>query len=383
MKILYTATVSSMVNSFLVPHIQLLTLQGNTVDIACNVDEAINPELTRSGCIVHDIEFQRSPLKKENIKAFRKIKKLVMEENYELIHAHTPVASFLTRFACRNMPWISTLYTVHGYHFFKRSPLKNWLLYYPVERLVSRWTDGLITMNEEDYISARRMTLRKDGAVYKVNGVGVDMDRFTAQTRQQRNSLRKIYNYKEEDFILVYAAELSYRKHQDVLIEAVHLLKTKISDIKLILAGEGDMEDSYKRQAVNLNVENNIEFLGHRDDISNLMMIADAAVSSSRQEGLPVNVMEAMATGLPLVVTDCRGNRDLVKNGENGFVIENHNVNQFADAIHTLYESRNLSAQYGQHSRKIMEVYSLEKVIKQMDDIYSDYITKENQKKRG
>ncbi len=374
MKILFVTTISNTINAFLTPHIKMLIEQGHEVDIACNIESEINSELLYFGCRVHCIEFARSPLNKSNYKAYKKIKKLVLSEGYELIHTHTPVASFLTRLACRNIPDVLILYTAHGFHFYKGAPIKNWIVYYTLEKLAARWTDGLLTMNEEDYKAAKKLRLRKANAVYKVNGVGVDLQKFIPQTPEKKKELRKEYGFKVDDFILIYAAELNYNKHQDLLIQAINVVRNRIPRIKLLLAGRGSYSNQYQQLVKKLNLEENIHFLGYRNDIANLLHIADLAVSSSRREGLPVNVMEAMATGLPLVVTACRGNRDLVEDGVNGYMVGIDDVLGFAKAVEKLYVLEEIRKRFGEKSQNLIKQYSLDQVLEEMKEIYDVYL---------
>lgn len=373
LRILYIATISDTINSFLIPHIKLLVEQGNEVGVAFNPIQEINPELIQLGCTIYHVHFQRDPLKKENLAAYKKIKQIVLEDKYELIHVHTPVASFLTRLACRNMPEVKILYTAHGFHFFKGASKMSWILYLPFEKMAAKWTDGLITMNNEDYILAKKLKLRKSNAIYKVHGVGINLNYFVPQTLEEKSKLRKEYHYNLNDFIIIYVGELSDRKHQSLLIEAVSILRKKIPNIKLLLVGDGVLKNNYKTMVNNLNLDENVEILGYREDVSNLMIISDLAVSTSRREGLPVNVMEAMATGLPLIVTNCRGNRDLIKNGVNGIVIKNDEVKECADAIEKLYTSKELRSEYGEKNKILIQAYSIENVIGEMREIYSYY----------
>lgn len=371
MKILFVTTISDTVNAFLVPHIKWLIEQGNEVGVAFNTIQEVNPELIELGCMVHQIDFQRNPVGKENLSAYKKIKYTILQEGYEFIHVHTPVASFLTRFACRNMKNVKVLYTAHGFHFFKGAPKKNWAIYYTLEKIVARWTDGVVTMNDEDYHVAKKFKLRKNDSIYKIHGIGLDLNKFIPQTPEKKVQLRKEYGFDDRDFILIYVGELSYRKNQDLLIEAVSLIKEEIPQIKLLLVGSGDRLTEYKELVKKLDVEKNVEFLGYRKDVSHLMTISDVAISSSRQEGLPVNVMEAMATGLPLIVTDCRGNRDLVYSGENGFVVGVDDAKACANRIIKLYKSNELRVEFAKKSRELIERYSLDHVISEMKEIYA------------
>ena len=373
MKVLYVTTISRTVNAFLVPHIQALLDQGHTVDIACNIVSPIEEQLLERGCKIFNIEFQRSPLTKKNYMAYKQLKKLIQEGEFDLVHTHTPVASLLTRLACRNISNVKVLYTAHGFHFFKGAPLKNFLIYYTLEQISAKYTDAIITINQEDYVLANKFKLKKTNSVFKTHGVGIDLNKFSSRDANEKINLRKEYGYKSNDFILFYAAEMNSNKHQDLLIDVVHLLKNKIPNIKLLLAGKGALKEKYEDQAKKLGIQDNVQFLGFRKDIFQLLKISDIAVASSRREGLPVNVMEAMATGLPLVVTDCRGHRDLVKNNENGYSLKINDVEGFANAILRLYKSEELRQTFGNKSLEMVKDYSLETVLKEMELIYSKF----------
>jgi len=374
MKILFVTTISGTVNAFLIPHIKMLLAQGNEVGAAFNSMQDKNSELIQLGIKIHDVPFQRNPLHKDNLKARRKIKEIILKEGYKLIHVHTPVASFVTRLACRRMSDVTMLYTAHGFHFYQGASRKNWLIFYTLEKMAARWTDGIITMNQEDFNAAAKLKLRRKNTVFNVHGVGLNLYKFTAQTSERKDKLRKQYHYSPQDFIIIYVGELSYRKHQDLLIETIHKLKGKIARVKLLLVGDGELSQPFKELAQKLSLENEIEFLGYRKDVDRLMAISDLAVSTSRQEGLPVNVMEAMATALPVVVTDCRGNRDLVSNGVNGLVIGINDAEQCANAIEKLYHNKELRNKFSAKNRELIREYSLENVLNEMDLIYSAFI---------
>lgn len=369
MRILYVTTISNTVNAFLVPHIRMLINYGHQVDVAFNLVQEVHPELVRLGCKVHNVKFQRSVFKRENIAAYKEIKKIVREEKYDLVHTHTPIASFLTRLACKNIPGLKIFYTAHGFHFFQGSPLKNWLLYYSAEKISANWTDVLVTMNEEDYKNAKRI-MNKKGEVYKVNGVGIDLNKFYPQTKESKNKLRMEYGYTSDDFILIYVGELSYRKNQESLIKSVNQLVQKIPNLKVLLVGDGPLKESYKNLVINLGVQNHIEFLGYRKDVDKLMLLSDIAVSTSRQEGLPVNVMEAMATGLPLVASNCRGNIDLVKEEKNGIIVDINDINSLSTAIYKLYESRLIREKFSTESLKMIKNFEVNRVVSDMEKIY-------------
>lgn len=369
MKILYVTTISNTVNAFLISHIRMLIERNHKVDVAFCVERNVDPEIIKMGCKIHNLQFQRNPLSIKNFDAYMKLKKLIKEENYELIHTHTPVASACVRLACRGLKSVKVFYTAHGFHFYKGSPLKNWLIYYPIEKWLSRYTDCLITINREDYNTAIDHKFRA-GRIELVNGVGIDLTKFKPQDKNTKEKLRKEYGFSNQDFILVYVGELSYRKHQDLLISVMQQLKNTVPNIKLLLVGDGPFYDQYKKQIVDAGIVDNVKLLGYKKDIPNLMALSDLAVSSSRQEGLPVNIMEAMAVGLPLVVTDCRGNRDLVKNNENGFVVPLDDVDFFVEAIVRIYNSDFLKKSFRSKNLDLINDYSQILIADKLRDVY-------------
>jgi len=369
-KILFTATVDSHIKHFHLPYLKWFKEQGFEVHVASRGESKIP-----FADVKYEIPFERSPFKFSNIKAYKQLKEIIEKNDYLLIHCHTPVGGVLTRLAARKARKSGTkvIYTAHGFHFYKGAPLKNWLIYYPIEKWLARCTDCLITINDEDYECAVRKKF-KAGSIKKVNGVGIDLNKFKPQTPEKKKELRKQYGYDENDFILIYVAEMSYRKHQDLLINVVNVLKNKISDIKLLLVGEGSLMEQYKNQVQKLHLEEYIHFLGYRKDVPDLMTIADVAVSSSRQEGLPVNVMEAMATGLPLVVTDCRGNRDLVQDGENGFVVGIDDAEGMAERMEYIYNNGEMKEKARKYNLNSIRNYSLDTIEKQIACIYNEML---------
>jgi glycosyltransferase EpsD len=376
LNILYVSTISGTINLFLVPHITRLMDQGHTVSVACRVEDPIHPELLARGVKVYPIAFQRSPFDKRNLEAYRELNRVLDEEVwFDWVHTHTPVASALVRLACRDRQDVRVLYTAHGFHFFKGAARKNWLTYYPVEKALSRYTDVLITMNSEDYACAADKF--SAGRVVNVHGVGVDLSRFTLQAESEKERLRREYGFAPDDFILVYAAALNNRKHQTILIEAMAELVKVVPKAKLLLIGKGPNEVGYSALVKLLKLEGQVYLMGYRKDVPQLMQLADVAVSSSNQEGLPVNVMEAMAIGLPLIVSACRGNRDLVEDGRNGFLIKQDDPAMYAEKLVMLYFDDKLRESMKRESAAMIQDYAVENVLREMDEIYSELLRRE------
>lgn len=367
-KVLFTATVDSHILQFHIPYLKFFKEQGYEVHVATNGNEKI------PFCDVkHKIHFERSPFKINNLKAIKQLRKIIEQEKFEIIHCHTPVGSVTTRIAAkkaRRKYNTKVIYTAHGFHFFKGAPIINWVLFYPIEKWLSKYTDCLITINQEDYELAKK-NFKKCKQIELVNGVGIDESKFNFEmSDKEKHDLREKLGLKEEDFVIIYVAELSKRKNQGMLIEAVkELIEDGKSNIKVILPGIDSMNGYYQEMTNKLGITSNIKFLGYRKDIPKLLKISDLYVSTAKQEGLPVNVMEAIYAELPIIVTNCRGNRDLVKENMNGYVI--NNLEQLIGKIKKAYA--------GEFNYKPIDIkYLYERnIIKRMAQIYSS-VSKKN-----
>lgn len=330
MKFLYVTTISGTM-SFFIEHIKMLYNEGHSVEIACaKGTKPLDSVYTQLGCKVHDIPFSRFPFSKDNLKAYKILKQLVETEHYDIVHTHTPNASMIARLACRKVRKQGTrvFYTAHGFHFFKGAPLKNWLMYYPVEKFCARFTDVLITINKEDYeLAQKKMHAKK---VCYVPGVGIDLDRIRS-VQADRNEMRKSMGVPEDCVLLTSVGELIKRKNHQVVIKAIARLNNP--KIHYVIAGQGNLLSRLMKISESLRLEHQIHFLGYRKDVYQIYKASDVAVLPSLQEGLPVALMEAMACGLPVVCSNIRGNVDLIENDKGGFLCECFNADAFAEGI--------------------------------------------------
>ena len=358
-KVLFTATVDSHILQFHLPYLKWFKEQGYEVHVATNGDEKI------PYCDVkHKITFERSPLKINNIKAIFKLKKIIEKEKFQIIHTHTPMGSVVTRLAAKNARKkykTRVIYTAHGFHFFKGAPLINWIVFYPIEKYLSKYTDCLITINEEDYNLAKAKFKAKK--IELVNGVGVDENKFDFKmSDEEKHELRQNLGLKDNDFVIIYVAELSKRKNQGMLIKTVKKLIDEGKDnIKVILPGIDSRNGYYQEMTKKLEIEKNIKFLGYRKDIPKLLKISNLYVSTAKQEGLPVNIIEAMFSGLPIIATDCRGNRDVAEK-----VVNIDNINELYESI-----KKYINSEEKYTSSEITNKYKLKNIIKEMVKIYN------------
>lgn len=363
-KVLFTSHTANFVK-FNRPFMRMLKARGYEVHYASAGEEHV-PDCD----VHHTIPFERSPLKLDNLKAYRRLKRIIDQERFELIHTHTPMGSVVTRLAARDARKRGTrvIYTAHGFHFFKGAPLANWLIYYPIEKVMARFTDTLVTINHEDYVRA----LAKFATDTRyVAGVGIESEKFDVpMTEKEKRELRKSIGVADDDFVLLYIAELNHNKNQAMLLRAIAQIKSSTPNLRLLLAGFDSLNGATQQLAKELGIEKNVIFLGYRRDIPYLIQLADVAVSASRREGLPVNIMEAMYVGLPVVATACRGNSDLTSDGKNGFLVAQDDNEAAAFAIAKLYGDEDLRKQFGAASRKLVKPYMMESVMREMVEIY-------------
>ena len=366
-KVLFSATVDSHILHFHLPYLKWFKENGYEVHVATNGDQEI-PYCDKK----IKISFERSPFKLNNLKAIKQLMKVIMEEKYDIIHTHTPMGSVVTRLAAkkaRKKYGVRVIYTAHGLHFYKGAPLKNWLLFYPVEKYLSRYTDTIILINKEDYDLAKRKFKSKN--IEYVPGVGIDEEKFNFKmTKKEKHDLRESLGLKDDDFVMIYPAELNGNKNQLLLINVMETLAKEYSYIKLLLPGIDSCSGYYQRLVKEKKLDNNIKFLGFRTDIPKLLKMSDLAVSSSKREGLPVNIMEAMCVGLPIVASDCRGNRDLIHDDKNGYIVSLNNVNGFHDAIVDVL-NKSTKVDYISNSKEIIRPYTLKNVFENMKKIYN------------
>lgn len=367
-KVLFTATVDSHILQFHLPFLKLFKEKGYEVHVATNGNEEI-PYCD----IKHVIPFERSPFKLNNLKAIKQLKKICNEEKFDIIHTHTPMGSVVTRLAARQARkkyHTRVIYTAHGLHFFKGAPLINWLLFYPVEKYLSKYTDTLILINMEDYERCKKH-FKKCKDIQYVPGVGIDEDKFNFEmSKEEKSELRKLFGLNDDDFVMIYPAEISVRKRHIWLVNTLSKLMKDNSNIHLLLPGKDSLNGECHQLVKELGLDKQIHFLGYRKDIPKLLKISNLALSSANQEGLPVNIMEAMYIGLPIVASNCRGNRDLVQDKIDGYLVELDDNTRFVESVYKIYSQSDESKVFCKKSKEIIRDYLLDKIMINMRRIY-------------
>ena len=371
-KVLLVATVVKIhVNVFHIPCLKMFQEQGWETWV-CSRNDYDNPK----ECVIPycdhyvDIPFERNPLKPGNVKAYKMLRKIIEKEQFDLIYCHTPVGAMLARLAgiSARKKGTKVIYMAHGFHFYNGAPLLNWMIYYPAEKFLSRFTDGLITINQEDYRRAQKFHA---GKTILIPGVGIDLDKFQKK-EPTRQEIRNKLGIPDGKIILMSVGELTKRKNHMVVIDA--LARLKEYDILYVICGDGPMKARLRAKAEEPGVRDRVKLLGFRKDIAELHKAADIFVFPSLQEGLPVAVMEAMASGLPIVASKIRGNEDLISNNQGGYLVNPTDSEQVAKAIEKMIQNPKKREKMEERNLEIITKYGQETVLQKMDEFFDEIV---------
>lgn len=366
-KILFVASITRHILAFHIPYLKMFSDAGYEVHVATKGEEEI------PYCDEHfEIEFERSPFKFSNVKAYRELKKIIDEGDYDIIECNTPVASVLTRLAAKNIKKQNKariIYIAHGFHFYKGASFINWLTFYPVEKYLSKYTDDLITINEEDFeLAKRKMKAKK---IHHIHGIGVDEEKFAKEVSDdERSEMREKLKLHDNDFVLFFAGELNKNKNQIMLIEAMKDLIKENPRIKLLLAGDGILKEYYENKIKEYKLENNVNLLGYRNDVPQILKAVDLYVSASKREGLPLNILEAKCSKLPIIVTNARGQKELIQDGKDGYIVNINDVASLKEKIKEIYENETIREKFKEYGYKNVKKYTSKNVEEELRKIY-------------
>ena len=372
-KVLIITAISGFLPQFEKNNVKLLRKAGCEIHYASNFKNPIyafnEEDLKAQGIRLHQIDVAKSPFKfGTNLRAVRQLLRIIRENDIEIIHCHNPMGGVAGRVAAglsKKKPYV--IYTAHGFHFYHGAPKKNWLLFYPVEWLLARMTDILVTINREDYERAKRLPLKAGGAVFQIHSVGVDKERFFPKKEINEEKRRELH-VPADAFHIVTAAELNKNKNQKVIIDAISTLPQE--DIYYSICGKGQGETFLRKLVKEKGLENRIRFLGFRTDMQEILQTADCFAFPSYREGLGVAAVEALLCNVVLVASDNRGTREYAVKGKNAFVCKADSIPEFAQAIGTLYKDKELRAKMSRNGRTSAMEFTVGEVEKTMKKVY-------------
>lgn len=370
MKVLLTATVQSHICQFHKPLVEVLHEHGYEVHVAARDNLAEKNGLKLDFVDkVYNVSFARSPKNKDNITAYKQIKKIINEEQYDIIHCNTPMGGIVTRLAARKARKNGTkvIYTAHGFHFYKGAPKKNWIVFYPIEKMFARWTDVLITIVGEDYkIAADKFHCK----VEHIHGVGVDEERYSPVSAEEQRKLRSELGFTAEQKLILCVGELLPNKNQKMAIHAMRNVVKNFPDAKLLLAGNGPEKERLEAEIEACGLQNNVQLLGYCTCLEKYQRIADLLVACSHREGLPLNVIEAMFTENPIVASVNRGHRELVQDGKNGYLVDD--AEAMGQKMIALLSDNQKKEEMGEVGRRAAMDYGFSNVKRELEEIYAN-----------
>lgn len=372
-KVLFVATVvKTHINVFHLPYLEMLKNKGFKTYVCAKNDFENKEECIIPYCDeYYDVPFERSPFNFKNIQAYKELKKIIKKEKFDIIHCHTPVASILTRLCAIKSRRYGTkvIYTAHGFHFFKGAPLINWLMYYPIEKICSYFTDVLITINKEDYnLAINKMKAKK---LYYVPGVGFDTYKYS-NVKVDKVEKRKELGITENEIIVLSVGELNKNKNHEVIIKAIAKIDGK--NIHYFIAGKGELKDYLSNLSIKLGIENRVHLLGFRKDIAELCEVADIFCFPSKREGLGLSALEAMACGLPILTSNIHGINDYSIEGVTGFKCDATKVNCFKYNIERIIINKELASKMKETNKLQVKKYDLANVKNEMERIYGEIL---------
>lgn len=365
-KMLFISNITNRITNFSLPSIIVSQSLGYEFHLAANLSN-FNDDPDKYNIKIHHINLDRNPFSMKNIKAYKQMNDLLNKEKFDVIHCNTPIGGILGRLCGKKAKVPKIIYSAHGFHFYKGAPLINNIIYKLAEKWMARYTDVIITMNQEDYKAAQQFKLRKGGKVYFIPGVGVDT-KFFQSININKKQYRDLLKLCDDDIVLIAMGDLIARKNYEVSIKAI--AKANNPKLHFLICGKGPKLNSLQKLSKKLGVEKQIHFLGFRTDIKELLSIADIFLFTTKQEGLPRSMMEAMAAGLPCVASKIRGNVDLIEDGKGGFLLDTNDINGIAEAINILAKDKNLRKSMGLKNLQKIKKYDVKNIMLEMKKIY-------------
>lgn len=316
-------------------------------------------------CKIHQTNFRSNPLNPNNLKAYLQLLDLLNQKSVDLIHCNTPIGGFIGRLCAKHANVKKIIYTAHGFHFYKGAPLINQTLYKMGEKYLAKYTDVLLTINKEDFNAARSFKLRNDGELFMIHGAGINTG---YSSKRKAEEIRKDIGIPPSATMIFSAGELNNNKNNEVIIKAISNIEQK--EIYYVICGEGKKRRKLEKLSNKLGISDRVIFLGYRNDVLDILPASDIFAMTSFREGLPRSLMEAMDAGIPCLVSDIRGNKDLILAGKGGFLCNPLDVDGYSEKINLLTADKALRDSQGETNKNRVKAYDYENVKAELKEIY-------------
>ena len=380
MKILHVCAIGTTAEILLLPQINYLLSQGFEVGIACSWDED-SQRLQEKGYTVHPVQIDRKISPVPNFKSISGLTEIIRENNYDLVHVHTPIAAVLGRIAAKLAGVKAIVYTAHGFPFHDLSSPKQYFFYSNVEKYAATITDLILTQNHEDISTAKKIGLcQPEKIAYLGNGVDIERFKPSRLNPESQSQLRQSLNIPDDSLVVGTIGRLTRKKGSGYLIEAAGELISEFPNLHIVVIGSQLTTDpepfqiELNQRIKTLGLEEHVTLTGERQDIPELLGLLDIfTLPTFSHEGLPRSIVEAMGMSLPIVATDVRGCREAVVNQKNGIIVPSHDSKKLAEALRMLLSNSELRQNYGKASRARVEAeYSEEFVFHRLTKYYHE-----------
>lgn len=359
------------INKFHIPTIKKFKENGWQVDVACNLDGEV-PLCDNA----YNLPLERNPFRFKSLKAIKMLKKIIEQNNYDVIHLHTLTGRVVGTLAAKGFKekGLKIVATYHGLNYYDGSSMLSKLII-PIDRYLSKFCDLSFSDNSEDIIYAKKYRLKIADSIFCPISINVERLLPVEKHFLNRNAIRNSFKVNEDEKLLTYVAELYKNKNQIYLLNSLKILKERGYKVKLMLIGPEADGGELKEAVKNYGFEKDVILTGWRSDIGDLLCASDIYVASSIREGLGINLIEAMLVGLPIVATNNRGHREVIVDGENGYLVDIDSPKSCADRIEEFLTNTVVAEKFIKRGK---EIY-LEKFSKKTEDV----IFEEYQKKLG
>jgi glycosyltransferase involved in cell wall biosynthesis len=379
---LFVTTVPITLEAFLLPFADHFRAEGWRIDALAS-GATSDPRLDGHFDECLDVAWSRNPLAPSNLLgAARRVREIVTAGDYDIVHVHTPVASFVTRYALRSLhgrvgaPVV--VYTCHGFHFYRGQAVVPHVLLRTMERIAAPWTDYLVTVNAEDFDAARALGGIARDRIRLIPGVGVDCRQFAPGAVPADEAARVRTGLgggsrPGDRFLVTMVAEFGAVKRHALALEAF----SRVRDARthLALVGDGPLEGRVRAQVERLGLSERVTFAGYRRDIPAVLAASDVLLLTSEREGLNRSVLEAMASGIPVVGTDTRGIADAVGNGA-GWIVMKDDPLGLAEAIDAAAADPDEVARRGAAAReRACAEFGMDSIVAAYDGLYREALS--------